>query len=54
MQGYLAFIALNAAVVFGRGAARWLGVVVCLAVAAAGGWAASRRAALTGRGPAGA
>ncbi len=54
VQGYLGFITFNAAVVFGRGPARWLGLAVCLAVAAAGGWAAYRQARPARREPAGA
>lgn len=39
VQGYLAFIAFNAAVVFASGPARWLGVAACSLVA----WAWRRR-----------
>jgi hypothetical protein len=40
VQGYLAFIAFNATVVFGHGAIRWFGLAGCLLLAVA--WAIGR------------
>jgi hypothetical protein len=33
IQGFLAFIAFNATVVFGSGAVRWLGLAACVMIA---------------------
>jgi hypothetical protein len=43
VQGFLGFIAFNAAVVFGAGAVRWLGLAACLFLAALLGYTAYRR-----------
>jgi hypothetical protein len=42
-QGFLAFIAFNAAVVFGKGTIRWLGLAACLFLAVVLGYAAHAR-----------
>src|SRR5262245_18551620 len=48
VQGFMAFIAFNATVVFGSGAVRWFGLAGCVLVAAAG-WIGKARAALPNR-----
>jgi hypothetical protein len=45
VQGFLAFIAFNATVVFAAGPVRWLGLTAALLVAAGLAWRAIRRAA---------
>ncbi len=48
LQGFLAFIAFNAAVVFAEGGIRWISLVVCLCLLVFRGWLAFRAVSAQG------
>lgn len=49
VQGFLAFMAFNATVVFGAGAVRWAGLAACLFLAAVLGYTWRRRGSTFGK-----